>query len=78
MITVDCLRQSALDAVSVADLLIDERLGDLDQEMDPQRALRVCEPVPPGVDRVINKPPKLRELRAALATVLPAKPSGST
>lgn len=27
--------------------------------------------VPPGVDRVLTKPPKLRDLRAALATVLP-------
>jgi PAS domain S-box-containing protein len=31
---------------------------------------------PPGVDLVLSKPPKLRELREALATIAPAVPAG--
>ena len=29
--------------------------------------------IPPHVDRVLNKPPKLREIREALAHLVPAK-----
>jgi CheY-like chemotaxis protein len=29
--------------------------------------------IPPHVDRVLNKPPKLREIREALAQLVPAK-----